>query len=272
MNACPLDAEHAHRDSRDEKRKGFLSPLSLFDRAVMSEQDQPLPAAPVKDPISWLYPEIEPSRTGSLPVSPMHTMYFEECGNPRGTPVFVLHGGPGGGSDAFYRRFFDPLRYRVILHDQRGAGKSTPHATLEDNTTWKLIEDIEKLREHLGIEKMHVFGGSWGSTLSLAYAETHPDRVLSLVLRGIFLLRRKEIEWFYEGKGANHIFADAWEDYVAPIPEAERGNFVEAYYKRLTSDDEAVRSEAARAWSVWEGATSKIFTNPENLERFEDPK
>src|SRR3954468_11984765 len=165
------------------------------------------------------YPEIQPYRAGYLEVSPEHSLYFEESGNPRGKPVVFLHGGPGGGSEAKQRRFFDPARYRIVLFDQRGCGKSTPHASLVDNTTWHLVSDIEALREHLGIARWQVFGGSWGSTLALAYAETHPDRVTELVLRGIFLLRKLEIDWFYQG-GASMLFPDAWEEYVAPIPQA----------------------------------------------------
>ena len=215
-------------------------------------------AHPVKDPINWLYPEIEPYRTGRLRVSDVHELHFEECGNPAGKPVVFLHGGPGGGTDGKMRRFFHPEKYRIVLFDQRGSGKSTPHASLEANTTWDLVEDTEKVREHLGIAKWQVFGGSWGSTLALAYAERHPDRVTELVLRGIFLLRRKEIEWFYQ-EGASILFPDAWEPYLAHIPEAERGDMVAAYHRRLTSDDPGVRLAAAKIWSGWEGATSKLL-------------
>ena len=208
------------------------------------------------------YPEIEPYRTGRLRVSEVHELYFEESGNPKGKPVVFLHGGPGGGTEPKYRRFFDPGAYRIVLFDQRGCGLSTPHASLVDNTTWHLVADIETLRTHLGIERWAVFGGSWGSTLALAYAERHPERVTGLVLRGIFLLRKQEIDWFYQ-RGASILFADAWEGYLAPIPEAERGDLLAAYYRRLTSDDPAVRQEAARAWSVWEGSTSCLFPNLE---------
>lgn len=215
-------------------------------------------SALLKDPSSWLYPEIEPYRTGKLKVSNIHEIYYEESGNPKGKPVVFVHGGPGGGTEAKHRRFYHPEKYRIILFDQRGCGKSTPYANLEENTTWDLVADMEKLREHLKIERWLVFGGSWGSTLALAYAETHPGKVSELILRGIFLLRKKEIDWFYQ-KGADSIFPDAWEDYLAPIPEAERGDLVKAYYKRLTSPDKAVQLEAARAWSVWEGRTSKLI-------------
>jgi proline iminopeptidase len=206
-----------------------------------------------------------------LSVSPLHTLYYEQCGNPAGQPVVFLHGGPGGGIIPDYRRYFDPKAYRVVLFDQRGSGRSTPHASLEENTTWHLVEDIETLRAHLGIETWHVFGGSWGSTLALAYALTQPARVRSLTLRGIFLCRPKEIRWFYQ-EGASWIFPDVWERYVEVIPEAERHDFVSAYYDRLTSADEAVRLEAARAWSVWEGSTSKFFFNYEMIEKFAEPE
>ena len=213
-----------------------------------------------------LYPPIEPYRTGRLRVSALHEIYFEESGNPRGKPVLFVHGGPGGGTDPKQRRFFDPAAYRIVLFDQRGCGRSTPHASLEENTTWDLVADMEKLREHLGIERWQIFGGSWGSTLSLAYAQRHPERVSELVLRGIFLLRRQEIEWFYQ-RGASAIFPDAWEGYLGPIPVEERGDLLGAYHRRLTSDDPQVRQEAARAWSVWEGSTSRLIPDPELVSR-----
>jgi proline iminopeptidase len=217
-----------------------------------------------------LYAPIEAYEQGSLKVSPLHTLYYEQCGNPAGTPVVFLHGGPGGGIVPDHRRFFDPDAYRAVLFDQRGAGKSTPHAALEENTTWDLVADIERLRTHLGIDRWVVFGGSWGSTLALAYAETHPDRVRALVLRGIFLCRPKEIRWFYQ-EGANAIFPDRWEEYLAPIAEAERGDLVRAYYRRLTSDDEAVRLAAARAWSGWEGSTLRLLPDAKVVADFEEP-
>jgi proline iminopeptidase len=212
------------------------------------------------------YPEIEPYRQGHLDVGDGHTLYFEESGNPAGKPVVFLHGGPGGGTEPKHRRFFDPKAYRIVLFDQRGCGKSRPHASLEANTTWHLVADIERLREHLGVEKWQVFGGSWGSTLALAYAEAHPTRVTELVLRGIFLLRKSEIDWFYQG-GASAIFPDAWEAFRDHIPAAERSDFVKAYYARLTSSDAAVRSAAARVWSVWEGRTSCLIPNVDLIER-----
>ncbi|XXR85352.1 prolyl aminopeptidase [Sorangium sp. So ce406] len=209
-----------------------------------------------------LYPEIEPYRAGRLRVSDVHEIYFEESGNPRGKPVIFVHGGPGGGTEPKQRRFFDPAAYRIVLFDQRGCGKSTPYACLEENSTWHLVADMEALREHLGIERWQVFGGSWGSTLSLAYAERHPARVTELVLRGIFLLRKQELDWFYQ-RGASALFPDAWEEYLTFIPEAERGDLLTAYHRRLTSPDPEVQQRAARAWSVWEGRTSCLFTNPE---------
>ncbi len=219
--------------------------------------------------MSHLYPELEPYHTDMLSVSDIHTLYFEESGNPEGRPVVFLHGGPGGGCQPNYRRYFDPKKWRIILFDQRGCGRSTPFAELKDNTTWDLVEDIERLRTHLGIDKWAVFGGSWGSTLSLAYAITHPEKVDSLFLRGIFMLREKEIKWFYQD-GASYIYPDAWEHYLAPIPKEERGNLVEAFYKRLTDENPKVRSEAARAWSVWEGSTSKLIQDQNMMEHFGD--
>jgi proline iminopeptidase len=216
---------------------------------------------PVKDPVSWLYPPIEPYRTGRLKVSDVHELYFEECGNPEGKPAVFLHGGPGGAAAPKDRRFWDPERYRIILFHQRGCGKSTPYACLEGNTTWDLVADTEALRAHLGIARWQVFGGSWGSTLALAYAETHPEVVAELVLRGIFLLRKQEIDWFYQ-RGTSALFPDAWEGFLAPIPEAERGDLLSAYRRRFTGPDPEVRLAAARAWSRWEGATSKLLPDP----------
>jgi proline iminopeptidase len=214
-----------------------------------------------------LYPPIEPYETGRLRVSPIHELYWEQSGNPDGKPVVFLHGGPGGGTEPKYRRFFDPRRYRIILFDQRGCGRSTPHAELADNTTWHLVADIEALRERLKVRRWQVFGGSWGSTLALAYAQAHPDRVTELVLRGIFLLRKWEIDWFYQA-GASALYPDAWEHYLAPIPETERGDLLHAYHRRLTGPDEQVRLEAARAWSLWEASTSRLLHDPALLARF----
>ena len=216
-----------------------------------------------------LYPAMRPYRTGLLRVSDVHEIYFEESGNPRGKPAVFLHGGPGAGTDGRMRGFFDPRRYRIVLFDQRGCGKSRPHASLIDNTTWHLVEDIERLRDHLGIGKWLVFGGSWGSTLALAYAQTHPQQVTELVLRGIFLLRRWELEWFYQNPGgAAALYPDLWEHYVKPIPMAERRDMMRAYYERLTSKDPDVLAAAARAWSIWEGATSFLRMNPAYVAKF----
>ena len=215
-----------------------------------------------------LYPEIEPFDSGMLKVSDIHDIYYERVGNPEGIPVVFLHGGPGGGLIPMYRQFFDPKAYHGILFDQRGAGKSTPHAELRENTTWDLINDIEALREKFGINKWFVFGGSWGSTLSLTYGVTHPYRCRGLILRGIFLTRKKELTWFYQ-YGASEIFPDFWERYRDEIPEGERGDFMTAYHKRLTSDDEKVRLSAARAWSTWEGATSKLYPDQDLMEHWE---
>ena len=214
------------------------------------------------------YPEIQPYRAGYLEVSPEHSIYFEESGNPRGKPAVFLHGGPGGGTSPRQRRFFDPERYRIVLFDQRGCGKSKPHASLVDNTTWHLVSDIEALRTHLGIESWLVFGGSWGSSLALAYAETHPSRVSELVLRGIFLLRRWELEWFYQ-EGTSLLFPDAWQKYLAVIPLAERGDLISAYHRRLTSENAFVRQEAARAWSVWEASTSNLLQDDDYIKSCE---
>jgi proline iminopeptidase len=214
-----------------------------------------------------LYPEIQPYRTGYLRVSPVHDIYYEECGNPAGQPAVFVHGGPGAGGDPTARRFFDPARYRIVLFDQRGCGRSRPHAELRDNNTQALVADMERLRTELGIGRWLVFGGSWGSTLSLAYAEAHPDRVTALVLRGIFLLRPAELAWFYQ-HGASEIFPDRWADYLAPIPVEERGDLLGAYYRRLTGADAAAAQAAARAWSVWEGATSHLFESPATVARF----
>ncbi len=216
-----------------------------------------------------MHPAIEARATGMLPVSDLHTMYWEESGNPEGVPAVFVHGGPGGGTEPAHRRFFDPQAFRIVLFDQRGCGHSTPHAELRDNTTWDLVADMERLRAHLGIEKWLVFGGSWGSTLALAYAQAHPDRVHALVLRGVFLCRRAELEWFYQG-GCDWLFPDAWEDYVAMIPEAERGDLIAAYYRRLTSDDPELRSAAAHAWSVWEARTSKLIPSSALVDRYAD--
>ncbi len=219
-----------------------------------------------------LYPPIEPFDSGRLRVSPLHELYYEQCGNPSGQPAIFLHGGPGAGLIPEYRQFFDPSVYRVVLFDQRGAGRSTPHASLEENTTWALVADIEGLRQHLGIERWLVFGGSWGSTLSLAYAETHPERTSALILRGIFLCRPKEIRWFYqEGEGASAIFPEAWEQYVQLIPSSERQDLLRAYHRRLMSDDEQLQLRAAAAWSTWEASALKLIPDQALIDHFAEP-
>lgn len=218
-----------------------------------------------------LYPELAAYRDGMLQVSDLHSIYWEECGNPKGKPVVFLHGGPGGGIDPLHRRYFDPKRWRVILYDQRGCGRSTPYAELRENTTWDLVADIERLRVKLGIESWAVFGGSWGSTLALAYAETHPRRVNALILRGIFTLRRRELLWFYQ-EGTSLLYPDAFKPYWEHIPEAERGDMMAAYYTRLISEDRSVRLAAARAWSAWEGATSKLIADPALVEKFSEDR
>jgi proline iminopeptidase len=210
-----------------------------------------------------LYPPIEPFDQGMLEVDGGHAVYYEQSGNPRGKPAVFVHGGPGGGGDSNARRFFDPRVYRIVAFDQRGSGRSKPHASLEANTTWHLVADMERLRARFGIERWLVFGGSWGSTLALAYAEKHPDRVTELVLRGIYTLRRRELDWFYQEGGASRIFPDAFDHYLEQIPREERGDMMQAYYKRLTGPDEAVRVRAAKAWSLWEAVTSTLRPSPE---------
>lgn len=216
------------------------------------------------------YAPIEPYARRRLAVGERHSLYVEESGNPKGIPVVFLHGGPGAGCEPGHRRFFDPARYRIVLFDQRGSGRSTPHADLVDNTTWDLVADCERIRAALGIDRWMVFGGSWGSTLALAYAQTHPERVLALVLRGVFLCREAEIRWFYQ-EGANWVFPDWWEDFIAPIPLAERGDLMFAYHGRLTGTDEVARMAAAKAWSIWEGRTATLLPNADIQAHFCDP-
>lgn len=214
-----------------------------------------------------LYPVIEPRVKRRFKVSDIHEIYVEECGNPEGKPVIVLHGGPGAGCNPAMRRFFDPLVYRIILFDQRGCGRSTPSAVCEENTTWDLVADMERIRTEFGIEQWMLFGGSWGSTLALAYAQTHPDRVTEMVLRGIFLIRKEECDWFHNG-GCARFHPELWEQFISPIPEAERGNMLEAYHKRLFGDDANVRLNCARAWSRWEGATVTMIPSPQRANAF----
>jgi len=225
------------------------------------------PAAKTLDDV--LYPPMEASKTGMLKVSDLHTVYWEESGNPEGLPVMVLHGGPGGASQAVYRQYFDPAAYRIVQMDQRGSGRSTPHAELVDNNTQALVGDIEKLREFLGIQTWYVFGGSWGSTLSLTYAIHHPDKVRALILRGIFMCRRSELLFFYQD-GASHIFPDKFAPYKEHIPEEERGDMIKAYNKRLTSEDGDVRRAAAREWTLWEMGTSKLLPDLSYINKADD--
>jgi proline iminopeptidase len=214
-----------------------------------------------------LYPPCEPFETGVLEVDSGHSIYYEQCGRADGKPALFVHGGPGAGGDTNARRFFDPAGYRIVIFDQRGSGRSRPHASLTNNTTWHLVADMEALRRHLKIERWLVFGGSWGSTLALAYAQTHPSVVSELVLRGIFLLRRKELLWFYQA-GASMLFPEQWQEFIAPIPEQERGDLLAAYHRRLSMGDSEAQLVAARAWSVWEGATSSLLPNPERAHQF----
>lgn len=217
-----------------------------------------------------LYPEIAPYRTLRLPVQAPHELYIEESGSPDGLPVLFLHGGPGAGCEDYHRRFFDPTLYRIVLFDQRGSGRSTPHASLEHNTTPALVADIELVRRHLDIEQWLVFGGSWGSTLALVYAETHPEHVLGLILRGIFLCRPWEIQWFYQ-QGANRLFPDHWQQFIAPVPDNERHDLLRAHYRRLTGGDEVARMRSAEAWSVWEGRCATLKPNPKIVDHFGSP-
>ncbi len=214
-----------------------------------------------------LYPEIKPYARHELAVQAPHVLYVDESGSADGLPVLFVHGGPGAGCDAASRRYFDPTLYRIVTFDQRGCGRSTPHASLENNTTWDLVADMERIREHLGIDKWVLFGGSWGSTLSLAYAQKHPDRVHALILRGIFLCRPQEFKWFYQ-EGASRLFPDYWQDYLAPIPAEEQGDLMQAFYKRLTGSDQIAQMHAAKAWSCWEGRTATLRPNPQVVERF----
>jgi proline iminopeptidase len=223
-------------------------------------------ARPLRDPLTWLYPPIEAHASGTLEVGDGHALYWEASGNPQGKPVVFLHGGPGGAISPKHRQFFDPARYRVVLFDQRGAGKSTPLAGLAHNTTWDLVADIERLRSHLGIARWQVFGGSWGSTLALAYAETHPEVVTELVLRGIFLGRPHEIDWLYREGTLSEIHPEGWADFIAPVPESERGDLLQAYARLLASPDAAVRLRAARAWTTWETLLSRLVPLREDLE------
>jgi len=219
--------------------------------------------------MSSLYPKIEPYNTFKLKVSNIHEVFVEESGNPKGKPVIFFHGGPGGGIEPIYRQYFNPEKWRIIIFDQRGCGKSTPHAELEENTTWDLVNDVEKIRKKLEINTWTIFGGSWGSTLSLSYSIMHPEKCDAIILRGIFMLRKKEIDWFYQ-EGCSFIYPDSWENYLSPIPKSEQNNLVKAYYKRLTSKNKTTRINAARAWSIWEASTSKLIQTEKALHSFDE--
>ncbi|MBB6094268.1 proline iminopeptidase [Povalibacter uvarum] len=251
---------------RTVRKTGTSKQRSHARNAVLTKRKRPARAPAGR---RGLYPAIEPYKTGYLRVSDVHEIYYEECGNPKGKPAIFVHGGPGAGCDKRARSFFDPEAYRIILFDQRGCGRSKPRASLVDNTTWHLVSDMEALREKLGIERWLVFGGSWGSTLGLAYAQAHPERVTELVLRGIFMLTQFELRWFYQ-EGASALFPDRWENYINAIPPAERGDLIQAFYKRLLSEDRQVRVNAARAWSVWEAATSYLHVNEENVNKWNE--
>ncbi len=217
-----------------------------------------------------LFPPIDPYGTGFLRLDDRHAMYWEQSGNPRGVPVIFLHGGPGAGATSAHRRFFDPYHYRIVVFDQRGAGRSTPHGAIEDNTTPILVADIERLRLHLGIDRWHVFGGSWGSTLALAYAQTHPERVRSLTLRGIFLGRKPELDWFLYGIG--NVFPEAWQAFAGHLPAAERADLLGNYWRRLIDPDPAIHLAAARAWSAYEGSCSTLLPSPETVQAFSEDR
>ncbi len=248
--------------SKKKKKVAARKPVKTAKKVAAKKA-----ATPKRAPGDF-HPAIKPYNVGMLRVSPEHEIYYEESGNPDGKPVVFLHGGPGGGTDAKMRRFFDPRRYRIVLFDQRGCGQSKPSASLVDNTTWDLVADIEAIREHLNIERWQVFGGSWGSTLALAYSQKHPGRVTELVLRGIFLLRRWELEWFYQDPGgAAALFPDLWEHYLEPLSAEERKDCIRSYYKRLTSENRDTLLEAARAWSIWESALSYIKMNKDYVKR-----
>lgn len=243
--------------------------LGLHAADVVDYSEEARSLSGYKTTLRQVYPKIEPYESGHLQVDERHSIHYEWCGNPDGYPIVNVHGGPGGGIWDEDRRWYDPAHYRILLFSQRGCGQSTPHADLVDNTTWHLVADMEKLREKFGIEKWHVCGGSWGSTLSLAYSQTHPERVSALILRGIFTLRKSELKFFYQD-GASHLFPEQWETYRDGIPEAERNDFITAYNKRLTSDDPAVRIDAARRWSTWENSTSKLYIDASALAKGED--
>lgn len=260
----------AKKPSHPSRPRAAKSAAKLATRAASASRSASRSTAKITistPPRREFYPAIEPFKQGYLRVSDVHEIYYEECGNPAGKPAVFLHGGPGAGSDKRARQFFDPHHYRIVVFDQRGCGRSRPSASLIENTTWHLVADIERLRRHLGIERWLVFGGSWGSTLGLAYAEAHPERVSELVLRGIFMLRYNEIRWFYQ-HGASEIFPDCWQAYRDAIPLDERDDFLRAYHQRLTGNDQRAALAAARAWSVWEASTSFLHSNLDSIRRW----
>jgi len=236
-------------------------------RSAVSSRSGAIATVAAQAPRRELYPPIEPYSRGYLRVSELHEIYYEESGNPAGKPALFLHGGPGAGADRRARQFFDPHHYRIVVFDQRGCGRSRPSASLFENTTWHLVADIERLRKHLGIERWLIFGGSWGSTLALAYSEAHPERITEIVLRGIFLVRYGEIRWLYQ-HGASEIFPDYWENYRDVIPVEERDDYLNAYYKLLTGSDQRAALTAARAWSMWEASTSFLHSNPDSIRKW----
>jgi proline iminopeptidase len=268
--AAPTAAKRAGTAARSSLSSRSTSPRrSTADRRAPGTTARGAPIVAPVNPLRELYPPIEPFRHGFLRVSEVHEIYYEESGNPLGKPAIFLHGGPGAGSDRRARQFFDPQHYRIVVFDQRGCGRSRPTASLVENTTWHLVADIERLRKHLGIERWLVFGGSWGSTLALAYSEAHPERVTEIVLRGIFLLRYAEIRWLYQ-HGASEIFPDYWEAYRDVIPVDERDDYLNAYYRRLTGTDQRTALAAARAWSVWEASTSFLRSNQDNIKKWSE--
>jgi len=263
--SAPIKSRATPKRSVPAKKKPAVETVKAPEARSLKTRDESNTAGR-KTARRELYPALEPYRHGYLRVSEVHEIYYEECGNPAGKPVVFLHGGPGAGSDKRARQFFDPQHYRIVVFDQRGCGRSRPSASLVENTTWHLVADIERLRKHLGIERWLVFGGSWGSTLALAYAEANPERVSEIVLRGIFLLRYAEIRWFYQ-HGASEIFPDAWESYRDAIPLDERDDFLSAYHKRLIGGDQRAALAAARAWSIWEASTSFLHSNADNIKK-----
>lgn len=264
-SAAPAQKDNKPTVKRDQAPPPPTKDEKLAPESALTSTPESATYVP-KSGLKKPYPAVEPFKTGMLKVDDLHEIYWEASGNPEGVPVVFLHGGPGGATSVSDRQWFDPKHYAIYLFDQRGCGKSLPHADLTNNTTWDIVKDIETLRQHFGFEKWHVFGGSWGSCLSLAYAQTHPDRVLSLTLRGIFTLRRSELSFFYQD-GASHLFPEQFEQYFEHIPQEEKDDMISAYYKRLTSDDKEVRLQAAKRWTRWEMSTLRLYSNEEAIKR-----